>query len=48
MRNLSEEIKKQLLGLGVDMVGFGDLSMLPEEDRKNMPFGISVAIAYLP
>jgi epoxyqueuosine reductase QueG len=48
MRNLSEVIKKQLLGLGADMVGFGDLSMLPEEDRKNMPFGISVAIAYLP
>ncbi len=48
MNNLSEEIKKQLLGLGADMVGIGDLSMVPAKDRKNMPFGISIAIAYLP
>jgi hypothetical protein len=46
MKNLSEEIKKQLMGLGADMVGIGDLSMIPSEVRKNMPFGISIAIAY--
>ncbi len=48
MKNLSEEIKKQLMGLGADMVGIGDLSMIPSEVRKNMPFGISIAIAYSP
>lgn len=48
MNNLSEEVKQYLLGLGAVMVGIGDLSMLPQEDRKNMPFGISIAIAYSP
>ncbi len=48
MKKLSEDIKELLLNLGADMVGIGDLSMVPAEDRKDMPIGISVVIAYHP
>ncbi len=46
MKNLSEEVKELLLNLGADIVGIGDLSMVPIQDRQNMPFGITIAIAY--
>ncbi len=46
MKNLSEVIKELILSLGADMVGIGDLSMLPTMDRKDMPLGISVVMAY--
>lgn len=48
MNNLSEEVKQYLLDLGADMVGIGYLSMLPQENRSNMTYGISIAIAYSP
>ena len=48
MKNLSEEVKELLLDLGADLVGVGDLSMISAEDRKDMPIGISIVVAYHP
>lgn len=45
-RALTEHIKKELLDNGADIVGVGDLSEVPSEDRKNLPYGISVAVRY--
>lgn len=48
MKHLSVEVKELLISLGADIVGIGDITMVPAKDRKDMPFGISIAIAYQP
>lgn len=48
MERLSNEIKDELARLGADIIGIGDLSEIPLENRKNMQFGVSVAIAINP
>ena len=39
-------IETELLRLGADAVGFGDLSELPEDSREGLPFGVSVIVVY--
>lgn len=46
MDDLSNAVRESLLGLGADIVGFGDLRGLPDDVREGMPVGISVAVAY--
>lgn len=46
MTNLTAYIKDELLCHGADLVGFGNLTELPPEQRCNMPVGISVAVRY--
>ncbi len=48
MENITLDIKKELRRLGADIVGIGDITMLPAEVRKNMTFGIAVAVAIDP
>jgi epoxyqueuosine reductase QueG len=42
--SLSTTIKDELLRLGADIVGFGDLRALPQDVRDGLPVGISVGI----
>lgn len=46
MTNLTAYIKDELICHGADLVGFGNLTELPPEQRCNMPVGISVAVRY--
>jgi epoxyqueuosine reductase QueG len=46
--NLSVTIKGELLRLGADMVGFGDLTALPPNVREDLPVGISIGIRVPP
>lgn len=46
MTELNKKIEAELLRLGADIVGFGDLSELPDSVRESMPFGICVAVVY--
>jgi len=46
MTDLNRRIKTELLRLGADIVGFGDLGELPVNVREGMPVGISVAVRY--
>jgi len=46
MNELTRKIKYELLRLGADIVGFGDLSELPVDERDGLPVGISVAVCY--
>jgi len=39
-------IKSELTAKGADIVGFGDLTVLPEDVRRGLPVGISVAVKY--
>lgn len=43
---LTQHITKELLDNGADIVGVGDLTELPPEERKGLPYGISVAVRY--
>jgi len=43
-----EKIEYELLQLGADIVGFGDLDELPVDVREGLPIGISVAVVYPP
>lgn len=43
-----ENLKEYILSLGANLVGFADLSSLPENHRLNMPYGISIGIAINP
>lgn len=45
MENLTSELKEELRHCGADLIGIGDITMLPEKDRKNMKYGIAVGIA---
>ena len=46
MDNITSRIEKELLRFGADIVGFGDISGLPDNIRSGMPIGISVAVMY--
>ena len=46
MDDITSRIEKELLRLGADIVGFGDISELPYNIRSGMPIGISVAVLY--
>ena len=44
----SNEIRGELIRLGADIVGIGDLTEIPMKIRKSMRYGISVAVAINP
>jgi len=46
MTEITNRIENELARLGADIVGFGDLSELPNNVRSGMPIGISVAVLY--
>jgi len=46
MTDLTRKIKTELLRLGADIVGFGDIGELPDNVREGLPVGISVAVIY--
>ena len=46
MDSLNDKIKSDLLHFGAEIVGFGDLSELPENVRHGLPVGISIAVVY--
>ena len=46
MDSLNDKIKSDLLHFGANLVGFGDLSELPENMRHGLPVGISIAVVY--
>jgi len=46
MDDITSMIENELLRLGADIVGFGDISELPDNIRSGMPIGISVAVLY--
>ena len=43
---ITNRIETELLHLGADIVGFGDISELPSEVRSGMPVGVSIAVVY--
>jgi epoxyqueuosine reductase len=45
---ISEEIREKLLGKGASIVGYADLSAIPEKDRKGYRYGIIIGIALNP
>jgi len=48
MNEITHKIKTELLRLGADIVGFGDLDELPASLRGGLPVDISVAVVYPP
>ena len=48
MENITLDLKEELRRLGADIVGIGDITMLPAEVRKSMNYGIAVAVAIDP
>lgn len=48
MENITTAVKDELHRLGADIVGIGDITILPTEVRRNMTFGIAVAVAIDP
>jgi len=48
MADLNRDIEAELVRLGAELVGFGDLTELPAQERENLPIGISVAVTYPP
>ena len=44
--SLNDELTSKLKERGADLIGFGDLTKLPREIRKNLPVGISAAVLY--
>ena len=48
MRNITLDVKDVIQQLGADIVGIGDITMLPSKVRCNMTFGIAVAVAIDP
>ncbi|MGE5396964.1 MAG: hypothetical protein ACM3MK_05440 [Chitinophagales bacterium] len=48
MTEINHEIKEALLKGGASLVGFADLSEIPEEERDSYHFGISIATALNP
>lgn len=43
---ISEEIKIRLMEKGASIVGFADLTEIPEQYRKGFKYGISIAVAF--
>jgi len=48
MTELDRQVKTELLRLGAEIVGFGNLDELPEDVREGLPVGISIAVLYPP
>lgn len=48
MTTISERIKTELLSMGAALVGYADLSDLPEEQTLGYKYGISIAVAVQP
>lgn len=48
MENLTFQLKEELIRLGADLVGIGDITILPADVRINMTYGIAVAVAIDP
>lgn len=46
MSGLTGLIREELMLNGADLVGFGDLSGLPEDVRAELPVGVSVAVKF--
>lgn len=44
MDSLSKELKEALIEKGAALVGFADLSDIPEEKREGLRYGISIAV----
>ncbi len=44
--DLTFELKTILVNQGADLVGIGDLTQVPENQRYGLPFGVSVAVKY--
>lgn len=43
---LTSELKAVLLNHGADLVGIGDLTQVPKDQRRGLPLGVSVAVKY--
>ncbi|MCX7772619.1 MAG: GNAT family N-acetyltransferase [Clostridia bacterium] len=43
-----EDLKKELGAKGASLIGYADLSEIPEENRQGFTFGISIAVAMTP
>jgi epoxyqueuosine reductase QueG len=48
MNDLNDAIKTELMRIGADIVGFGNISELPADVREGLPVGISIAVKYPP
>ena len=46
MTDFTNKIKTEILRIGADIVGFGDLDELPDDVRVGLPVGISIAVVY--
>jgi len=46
MTDLTQNLSDELYGLGADIVGFGDITELPDVVRAGLPVGICVAVKY--
>jgi len=46
MIDICMNLKNELTKYGADLIGIGDLYLIPNETRQNMPYGVSVAVAY--
>ena len=46
MSEITECMRAELFSRGAVLVGFGDLSAIPEDIREGLPVGISVAVKY--
>lgn len=46
MINLTSSLREELLSHGADLVGIGDLTELPSEQRYGLPVGVSIAVKY--
>jgi epoxyqueuosine reductase QueG len=43
---INEIVEQELHRLGAEIVGFGDITALPEDIRAGLPIGISIAVVY--
>jgi epoxyqueuosine reductase QueG len=46
MDSLTSRVKRELHGFGALLVGFGDLSPLPQGQRHGLPIGVCVAVKF--
>lgn len=48
MNDISEDLKKVLIGQGAALVGFGDMSEVVKDMESNMRYGVSVVVRMTP
>lgn len=46
--NISNEIREKLISQGASIVGFADLSIIPEQNRREFKYGIIIGVALNP